>query len=227
MSSDRQIAANKQNALRSTGPCTPAGKAKISVNALKHGLTGRQIVLPNENPDDFDSFRGGLFTDLGPQGELESALVEKLVSDIWRLRRVPILEAALHRRGFQEIIVEKAVNECSRYERNPNELFIALADKKEVAPNDRRAHEEAQQRLEHARAQLHDASYYVTRALQMFPSLFSRLDRHETALARSMQRTLHELQRLQAKRAGENISPPSILDVDVSRPESVEHPPED
>jgi hypothetical protein len=197
------------------------------MNALKHGLTGRQIVLPNENPDDFDSFRRRLFTEIAPQGELEGALVEKLVSDIWRLRRVPILEAALYRRGFQEVLVEKAVNERSRYETNPDELFMALVKKKEVAPNDRRAHEEAQQRLADARAQLDDPSFHVTHALQKFQALLSSLDRHETAIARSMQRTLHELERLQAKRAGENISPPSMIDVDVSLPESVEHSTED
>jgi hypothetical protein len=41
MSSDKQIAVNKINAQRSTGPRTPAGKAGISVNALKHGFAAR------------------------------------------------------------------------------------------------------------------------------------------------------------------------------------------
>jgi len=54
MSNDQQIAANRLNAQRSTGPRTPAGKTRVSSNALKHGLTGREVVLPNENPDDFE-----------------------------------------------------------------------------------------------------------------------------------------------------------------------------
>jgi len=39
MSSDRQIAANRRNATRSTGPRTETGKANSSRNALRHGLT--------------------------------------------------------------------------------------------------------------------------------------------------------------------------------------------
>ena len=57
MVSDRQMEANKQNAQRSTGPCTADGKARVALNALKHGLTGKQIVLPDEDPEDFDAFK--------------------------------------------------------------------------------------------------------------------------------------------------------------------------
>ena len=40
MSSERQIAANRQNALKSTGPRTQAGKLRSARNAYKHGLSG-------------------------------------------------------------------------------------------------------------------------------------------------------------------------------------------
>ena len=50
--SGRQVAANGLNTKRSTGPRTLAGKAKVSVNAVKHGLTGRDVVLPGENAED-------------------------------------------------------------------------------------------------------------------------------------------------------------------------------
>jgi len=43
MATDKQIAANRANALRSTGPKTAAGRAKSSRNALRHGLS-----LPTE-----------------------------------------------------------------------------------------------------------------------------------------------------------------------------------
>src|SRR5689334_14959424 len=46
MASERQIAANRRNALSSTGPRSACGKKRASRNALRHGLT-----LPNADPE--------------------------------------------------------------------------------------------------------------------------------------------------------------------------------
>ncbi len=46
MATPAQIAANQANAQKSTGPRTPPGKATSCRNSLKHGLSGRGIVLP-------------------------------------------------------------------------------------------------------------------------------------------------------------------------------------
>src|ERR1700722_20127412 len=40
MASEKQIAANRANAMRSTGPKTVAGRLKSSRNAFRHGLSG-------------------------------------------------------------------------------------------------------------------------------------------------------------------------------------------
>ena len=45
MATERQIEANRQNALLSTGPKTDDGKARSSVNAITHGLTSARIEL--------------------------------------------------------------------------------------------------------------------------------------------------------------------------------------
>jgi hypothetical protein len=70
-----------------------------------------------------------------------------------------------------------------------------------------------------ARTQLDDPSFNITRVLGTSPEPFLNLWRHETALSRSLQRTLHELERLQANRAGQHVPVPAIVDVDVSLPD--------
>jgi hypothetical protein len=186
---------------------------------VKHGLTGRELVLPNENSDEFESFRAGLLADLAPVGDLECALAERIVAASWRLRRVPILEAALHRRGFQELIVERAAEACRRYETTESERLLAPLTQTEVAASDLVAHAQAEQRLERARAALAEPSFSITRVLQTYAATFTNLWRHELAIARSFDKTLHELQRLQAARAGEHVAVPSVVDVNINFPD--------
>src|SRR5438445_8614712 len=47
--SEAQLNANRENALHSTGPRTPDGKAKAALNAGKHFLSGQTIVMPGDN----------------------------------------------------------------------------------------------------------------------------------------------------------------------------------
>lgn len=47
MATEKQIAANKRNAARSTGPRTISGKARSRTNALRHGFAA-MLVSPGE-----------------------------------------------------------------------------------------------------------------------------------------------------------------------------------
>jgi hypothetical protein len=99
----KQIEANKRNAKHSTGPRTADGKTRVASNALKHGLSAKQIVVVDERAGDFQAFRLGLLNDLNPIGALEEVLSENIIAGQWRLRRVPVLEAAVFQTGTGEI----------------------------------------------------------------------------------------------------------------------------
>ena len=96
MATKRQVAANRANAEKSAGPRTPEGKSRSRRNALKHGLTANHLILlQNEDPDEFVSFHDKVSAQLAPKTELGALEVDRLVGLLWRMRRVPALEAGL------------------------------------------------------------------------------------------------------------------------------------
>ena len=95
MSSARKAAANRQNALKSTGPKTPDGKAAVRLNALRHGLLSEEILLPGEDEEALRELVEGLSAELQPVGELEGLLVDRITSLLWRLRRLGRVEAGV------------------------------------------------------------------------------------------------------------------------------------
>jgi hypothetical protein len=95
MTSPRQLAANRTNAKQSSGPKSAEGKARSSRNALKHGLVSSEIVIWDEDSDQFEILRAGLEADFQPNSTIEHELVDRLAGLLWRLRRLPALEAAL------------------------------------------------------------------------------------------------------------------------------------
>jgi hypothetical protein len=95
MTSDAKIAANRRNAMKSTGPRTPAGKAVVALNNVDYGLLSRESLVKGESRADLVAFGKRLRAQLAPMGELELLLADRIVSAAWRLRRVVIVEAAL------------------------------------------------------------------------------------------------------------------------------------
>ena len=89
MASTKQIAANRRNGHRSTGPKTEEGKAVSRTNATRHGILSAVQVLPGqEDPDEWTTHLEALLEDLSPAGYLERVLVERIAIQLWRLRRV-------------------------------------------------------------------------------------------------------------------------------------------
>jgi hypothetical protein len=93
--SARKLAANRANAARSTGPRTAGGKARVRMNALRHGLASQAPLLPGEYADDLEALAEAYHDDLRPRGALEEDLVARIVSIAWRLRRIARAEEAM------------------------------------------------------------------------------------------------------------------------------------
>ncbi len=55
MASEKQIAANRANSKKSTGPKTYRGKARSAMNATTHGLTSKTIAMLHEDSIAFEN----------------------------------------------------------------------------------------------------------------------------------------------------------------------------
>jgi len=93
--SPARIQANRANAELSTGPRTPAGKLRSSLNALRHGLTSKMVLLPGDDLQAYNTFQRAFFADLKPKGELEQQLAYTLAITQWRLNRCRAFEESV------------------------------------------------------------------------------------------------------------------------------------
>src|SRR3989338_4038273 len=108
MTTEKQVEANKQNALVSTGPVSAEGKALVSQNAVKHGIFARDLIITSgdgkENQQEYNELLDGLIVSLTPSGQMECLLVEKIAADYWRLRRVLRFETGSIRKQLDTAI---------------------------------------------------------------------------------------------------------------------------
>jgi len=92
MSTEKQVAANRKNAKKSTGPKTPEGKAKSAQNATTHGLTASHDVIKGESQEEFDAHKQSFLDVLNPQNAVEDFLADRVASLAWRLNRAGSIE---------------------------------------------------------------------------------------------------------------------------------------
>lgn len=79
---------------RRRGPKTAAGKARVSLNALTHGISSTRLVVSNESSSDWETYHREVVDALAPVGLVETTLAERVASAFWRLRRVTAYEEA-------------------------------------------------------------------------------------------------------------------------------------
>ncbi len=105
--SDAQIAANRLNAQKSSGPVTPEGKAKSSLNAVKCNLTGNTILFATGAEASRYAVHIASYEKMcEPVGPEESALTQSISDIRWRLNRIPSLEQAIVALGSQKLMEE-------------------------------------------------------------------------------------------------------------------------
>jgi hypothetical protein len=83
------------NGAKSQGPKTPEGLAISSMNAVRHGITAKTLVLHNENQDQFIEILNAYCDYLLPTNQIEVDLVSDMVAARWRLRRIWRYETAI------------------------------------------------------------------------------------------------------------------------------------
>ena len=112
MITPKQLQANRRNALKSTGPKTPEGKAKVSRNATKHGLLSKLRVLPGlESQEQWNQHWERTLADLRPVGYLEQMLAERIALLLWRLGRVARYERDTASAAMENVEVDFARGE--------------------------------------------------------------------------------------------------------------------
>src|SRR5262249_36550070 len=92
--SEAQANASRENGKNSHGPVTNEGKARSSMNALKHGFRSAKVVLAMESQELYDSLLTRYRAAFNPGNQPEYDTVVRMANAAWRLRRVWSMETA-------------------------------------------------------------------------------------------------------------------------------------
>lgn len=206
MTTKRKVEANRRNARKSTGPKSPEGKARVSRNAVTHGLCSRKALLPNEDLRRMRAQLAALRRDLKPQGAHEESLVVLMARDLRKLARQDRLEAGVFKWHHFGILVKRASRKIRIY----GEKLEDFSDEAPCA--DQKKYDRARAKAKRMRA--HRKGSLPTMGLTFIRGsrggdAFSKLSRYSATIERSYLRKLEELQRLQQARLEGRRPPPS------------------
>jgi hypothetical protein len=134
MSSPERVAANRRNAKKSTGPKSAEGKSASRWNALTHGLSASEVVLPHEDPQEFTTERDAFFQEWKPPTTTRAVLVERLAVSAYRMRRCVRVEnqrIAEQIKPLQQAVYDDLYRRCGkaweRLDTEPNTAYAFLS----------------------------------------------------------------------------------------------------
>src|SRR5215831_770184 len=134
MATDKQIAANRQNAKLSTGPRTQLGKRRSRRNALRHGLSAETLIAVLEDRASYRSLQRAICADYCPHSKFEIELVNRLVSLLWRLRRASAIESGL----LSNQAIASRRHDCERASKGLEVIYRLLSSPPQtIQPNAR------------------------------------------------------------------------------------------
>lgn len=205
MTTRKQLVANQQNALLSSGPVTAKGKAIVAQNAIKHGIFVKDLIITagdgKEDAQEYKELLDGLILSLNPSGQMECLLVEKIAVDYWRLRRVLRFESGSIRK-ILDMAISNYYNRVDwqgiKEHRTNEELDAKIAEYQ----NDQSAHDQRKiAELEQEKTKNKYAEEVAVK-ISSLPAgdAYEKVIKYEKAVQRSILQNLALLKRLQAMR---------------------------
>jgi hypothetical protein len=90
-----RAAASRENGTLSKGPKTAEGKKRSSINAARHGLLAKSVVISEESREAFDNHHQKFLSKFDPTDGVEHGHVEEMVTASWLMRRLWTIENRL------------------------------------------------------------------------------------------------------------------------------------
>jgi hypothetical protein len=91
---------NRANAQKSTGPKSVPGKQRSRMNAMKHNLSGQNLLLQETEVEAYNRMGTSMLVDLKPKTEPERQIAQKIVDINFRLNRLMAIEGNMFSFGL-------------------------------------------------------------------------------------------------------------------------------
>src|ERR1044071_8035184 len=101
MATEKQAAANRRNAQRSTGPRTDRGKARAAMNNIKHGAYAQSEIIPGEDLAEREALAEAYMERFAPETIDQLHLVQVLIRLDWKAPRLAKAETPLWLSGIK------------------------------------------------------------------------------------------------------------------------------